>query len=154
MGLKSHSTQAPEASWKTWRDGQFDRNIELWKDTLLQWHTNVPYRIAFHLPYEQLVKESTAPTLLRRLSRLFRNVGGTVAPDLHLACSWRRVVVERPLKKREGHKYIPGFRAKQKKKMLSVLNELMETLADQKELVKILREYKDDIQTHLQVDND
>jgi hypothetical protein len=150
--IKSHSTQAPEASWKSWRDRQFDRHIELWKDTILQWHTNVPYQIAFHLPYEQLVKESTASTLLQRLAVLFRNVGSTVAPDSDLTCLWRRIVLEQPRKKRKEHTYTPGFSAAQKKTILSALDELMETLTDQLELVQILREYKTDIEHHLPLD--
>jgi hypothetical protein len=145
-------SQAPEHTWRQWRDDKFDEAIELWKDVLLRWHEELSYNIALHLPYEQLTNESTGPALLHELATLFRDIGSPVAKDEDLDCIWRRVVVERGDEKSKTRGYTPGYRPGQKARMVGVLNELMETLANQTELVDVLTSYKEDIRKNLRVE--
>lgn len=160
IGAVHHTVQAPETEWLAWRDNNFDAQLAEWKKLLRKWHRG-PFEL-MPVAYERLVNETTGPALLQTVSMNFQrtgiptsiamsNVDGNMDEDI--VCLWRKVVQQRPVKKRQGHSYRPSFTAKQQTTMLQVLDSLHDQLSTDTVLVDILAGYRHQIANHLRLDN-
>jgi hypothetical protein len=97
-----HTTQAPEADWIVWRNQRFGRQLQNWKNMILQWHNqhagdagdagdadvdakakvkaNEYYHVALYVPYERLVSPDLSnggPVLAAKLANELRRASGT-----------------------------------------------------------------------------
>ena len=153
--IHDHTTQAPEATWRTWRDANFHREMRTWTSTIARWHNQDagPYSISRYIPYEDMVHNVTGPVLFHELLNDLRRQSHNIPVDgQQTACLWRLIVQERPTKKR-NKVYTPGFTAKQKQFMLRELAGIQSQVTNRPLLRKILEEYKQGLQDTLVIDS-
>lgn len=164
--VADHTAQAPQADWMTWRNQRFARQINNWKQMILQWHsgggtgtTAGPYyRVTLYLPYERLVSPRDGPVCAAKLADELRQAGAlTVVATNDIPCVWRTVVMDQPRKQRQSHRndhrYQPSYTPTQQQMMVHMLQDIMLQLPDQVGLNEILTEYVNEIQMNLRIDD-
>jgi hypothetical protein len=159
VDILSHSKQAPLEFWKRTRNNTFTNLFEGWKKTIVWWmrdgHPH-PYNVSLVVPYEQLTNPQQGPVLLGKIAKEFReaNISSVVSSAEQMECLWRNVVLSKnsTTKRSSEERYLPTFTLDQQSHFLKVLDELIATFADRKDVVQILQGYRLDIATNLLID--
>jgi hypothetical protein len=174
-----HTTQAPEADWRIWRNQRFGRQIQNWKNMILQWHNQhaggagdagadagAYYHVTLYVPYERLVSPDLSnggPVLAAKLADELRRASGTKltagvvgdnAAAMDIPCIWRTVVLDQPRKQRHKQdRYKPSYTVEQQQMMVDMLQDIMFQLPDRVALNEILTEYLYEIKSNLSIDD-
>jgi len=155
-GLKSHTEQAPEQRWIQWRDRKFQRELDDWKNHLVQWKKkayNNYYERSMILVYEDLIDYTKGPKEIIRLTAEMKRVGVTgMTPAIGIPCLWYDVVKRKKKETKRAHSYVPGYTEEQKNAFLQTLRDLKDNeLSDDSQIVTILDNYIQDIQQNIRV---
>jgi hypothetical protein len=157
-GVKDHTAQAPQADWTVWRNARFARQIQNWKNMILQWHQHAYYHVSLYVPFERLVSPRGGPICAAKLADELRRAGATtsVVAAADIPCLWRTVVLDQPRKQRhqsgQHDRYEPSYTVEQQHIMVDMLHDIMFQLPDRVALNEILTDYLYEIQTNLNID--
>jgi hypothetical protein len=135
--VTDHSQQGPEGEWITWRDEQFDYQIEQWSKLLVYWFDH--WDVQTLLPYEQLTHPETGPLLVQQLALHLEFSGFSTATDYE--CQWYDCVVQSARVKRAPHRYAPSYTLTQKRKMLQAVKQSLVRFSDHSALAPLLHQY-------------
>jgi hypothetical protein len=144
------TSQAPENSWRSFRDQWF--GVHGWAQTIVDWKgltdDNEYYKIAMIVQYEKLMDPIHGPKIVQRLGNLFQEAGFESTPLITLEdakCIWYQVLEinrkEWSTRNAFYKDYKPGYTPQQRDLMMAVYRNLTATFADNDELVSILNEY-------------
>jgi len=168
--VKSHSEQAPESEWRSWRDKQFRKQMGKWKNMIFGWQQLQNTTTVLYLPYERLIDDTDGPLLMQRAVNEIRKQSAVnrsthesavfnIAPDKDIPCLWRRIVKgDGRSKSKRVKKYTPSYTQEQKQTLLDMLDDaIQQDFVDAPlNILDILQGYRDDIavNTPLEIDGE
>jgi hypothetical protein len=154
MAYHGATEQVPETEWRKQRDEWL--SAKDWLEMPLWWMRNDHYNTAMYVQYEKLVDPATGPAIVEQLAKQFEEAGYEVAPKEDLPCIWYRAVQKEWKWQKEFMKYIPGYTAEQRDKLLNELDTFrkeQELAASDPDLDAILMEYYNDIRENTRLDS-
>jgi hypothetical protein len=148
--------QTPIDNWRQTRDEWFEKKLmDEWKSFILAWKQMNTYSVGMYLQYEKLIHKETGPAVLQRLADQFRRANFTVVPPQDIVCIWHKQQLskDRDLTTEEySTEYVPGYTHMQRDLLLRELDSFIKEVSDDNELVSILKEYYEDIETNTPID--
>mmetsp|Transcript_14430 Transcript_14430/g.21163 ORF Transcript_14430/g.21163 Transcript_14430/m.21163 type:complete len:378 (-) Transcript_14430:67-1200(-) len=154
-------TQVAVDSWRKDRDLYFADGLQGWKDQIKEWKVSMKevYNISMFIPFEHLVDATKGPELLKRLTKLLEDFGfPIVVADDDMPCVWYKALGKEILEQIDSHgyeysDYMPGYTQEHKDLLMKELSSMVEEYKDDdKELLLILQEYMDQVQSDLSLD--
>lgn len=133
--------QPSETEFKKVRDIYFVNGFEAWKNLIITWKQMQEYDIGMYIQYEALMDPDRGPPTLQRIADQLKTAGFSVAPKEDIPCIWFQAVKEEPARLREYLNYIPRYTTTQRDVILDDLKKFQHEVADDTELVSILKEY-------------
>mmetsp|Transcript_20347 Transcript_20347/g.26812 ORF Transcript_20347/g.26812 Transcript_20347/m.26812 type:complete len:363 (-) Transcript_20347:262-1350(-) len=91
--LENHSTRAPIQAWISWRDANFDKEIENWRRFVEYWMDNYSPINRLVVSYEKITDDIMGAVEATRIAEfLSRSKGVVTCPPELIACVWHKVV--------------------------------------------------------------
>mmetsp|Transcript_21721 Transcript_21721/g.32245 ORF Transcript_21721/g.32245 Transcript_21721/m.32245 type:complete len:199 (+) Transcript_21721:112-708(+) len=91
--LENHSTRAPLEAWISWRDANFDKEIENWRRFVEYWMDNYSPINRLVVSYEKITDDIMGAVEATRIAEfLSRSKGVVTCPPELIACVWHKVV--------------------------------------------------------------
>jgi len=157
----SSSSKVAVDSWRKDRDLYFADGLQGWKDQIKEWKVSMKevYNISMFIPFEHLVDATKGPELLKRLTKLLEDFGfPIVVADDDMPCVWYKALGKEILEQIDSHgyeysDYMPGYTQEHKDLLMKELSSMVEEYKDDdKELLLILQEYMDQVQSDISLD--
>ena len=93
--LEQHSVSAPLDVWVEWRDANFGKELDAWKEHTEYWMDNFQYPDKLIISYEALIDNKMGPKESQRIVQFLNNNGNMedipTAPLATVPCLWYRV---------------------------------------------------------------
>jgi len=150
--------QLPEETWRIVRDQWFDNMLEAWRNSIVTW-SQTTYDLGIYLVFEDLFSMERGIESMKKLRLFLQEAGFQVATEDELNCILYRAASKNVLEKfqkrnYEYDDYIPSYTLEQRNKMLSLLSKMKEEFQNDSELVRILNQYVEQIETNMKIDED
>lgn len=149
--------QVSEESWRQTRDAWYNGTFHQWEDLIDTWKV-MPYGVSMYVPFEHIIDPAKGPETVKRLFGVLKNAGFPAkVTEESIPCVWYQAVGKDRLVTHHEHgyeytDYLPGFTQEQKQFYMEAFERLIRKYSDDKELVEILKEYRDDVQNHMRID--
>lgn len=163
--LPGHSTKAPLEEWITWRNGNFDRQVQVWRRHTEYWMDTYDKLHRMVIKYENLIDDENGSSEAAKIAEFLNRSDGvsTISPQ-EVPCVWYSVIKYKKRRrleetanstevtavpndmesKRGGPKYTAPYNPQQLKDLIQVLTQLLERYRDDKDLAPILVSYIDE----------
>mmetsp|Transcript_11785 Transcript_11785/g.17897 ORF Transcript_11785/g.17897 Transcript_11785/m.17897 type:complete len:329 (+) Transcript_11785:251-1237(+) len=164
--LPGHSTKAPLEEWIKWRNGNFDRQLQVWRRHAEYWMDTYDKLHRIVIKYENLIDDENGPSEAAKIAEFLNRSDGvsTITPQ-EVPCVWHGVIKYKKRRrleevatnstevatksdeiqsKRGGPKYTAPYNPTQLKDLIQVLTQLLERYRDDKDLAPILVSYIDE----------
>jgi hypothetical protein len=149
--------QLPEEQWRDVRDQWFDGMLEAWRNSIVTW-SQTTYDLGMYLVFEDLFNMERGIGSMKKLRVFLQEAGFEVATEDELSCILYRAASKEDMLKKfqkrryEYDDYIPGYTVEQQNKMLNEFLRMKKEFSNDSELIRILDQYEEEIQTTIKID--
>jgi hypothetical protein len=157
--------QVPIDEWRNVRDTYIEKMMDEWVDKITEWK-KTDYDVGLYLVYEDLLDSVKGPGVVKQIGNLLHESGFEIVNEEQIPCVWYSAVGEAEIKQYQKNKYdyndyVPGYTKEQQQLMMNRLESLMGDIArdgdgdsggGDVELLRILKEYHDDIRDNIIID--
>ncbi len=157
--FSGHSVRAPLEEWISWRNENFDRQLQVWRKHTEYWMDNYDDPNRLVIAYELLTDDELGADMAIRISEfLSQNDGVNSKPLDDIPCIWHTIVkykehnaqngkkaIADQHSKRGGPKYVAPYSQGQLQAMTNVLTTLLEKYRQKDDINSILVSYIDEV---------
>jgi len=145
-------------NWREARDTWFNAMMDGWIATINDWKES-DYEAGIYIVYEHLMDIRKGPKVVRRIGEVLKQAGfDVVVDDEQISCVWFNALGKERIE--QYHKsqydydeYVPGFTQAQQQLILKALSTYLASVeTSDEELASILKEYHNDIQNNMILD--
>lgn len=159
--LPGHSQRAPLNEWISWRNENFDQQLQVWQKHTEYWMDTYRHPNRIVVSYEDLTDDERGAEMALKITEFLRLSDGVRSrPDEDIPCIWHTIVKYKDLKpkvdgdgqpvldqqsKRGGPKYIAPYTPAQLKAMMNMLTNLLERYRKDNGINSVLVSYIDEV---------